>query len=346
MKQVFTPLLAIVSILFLNSCNRQSKTPDGWTDIIPVKALVVDDSSSPTVRNYVGDITSGREVSLSFPLGGTLTDVPVQNGQHVKAGQTLAEVDATTASSMHATAVATLRQAEDTYRRLQTVHNEGGISDVRWTQMETDLEKARQSELSTRKQVEDCTIRSPFSGIVSCSDRHIGQDLKPGEPFCRLIDMQRLRVSFSVPEQEVSQINTGSIARATIPALGDRKFTLRICDKGVTANPMGHTYRIYADIIDGDQTALLPDMVAKVEARLGDVGGIVVPSNCVQPMPGGIILWKISNGVAEQCRVTVSDFVKDGVVIADGIQSGDTIVVEGYHKLYTGAKVDIVDYSK
>ena len=293
----------------------------------------------PTERNYVGDIGSEQEVSLSFPLGGTLTKVAVKNGDHVVNGQLLAEVDATSATSLHATALATLRQAEDAYRRLENVHREGGLSEVKWVEMETNLEKARQTEVSARKHMEDCILRAPFSGVVSCGTPLVGQEMHPGEHFGRLLDMKRLRVQFSVPEQEISLINVGDEATAEVPSMGNGQLALRISDKSLSANPLGHTYKVYASIVSGNVKNLLPDMVAKVHIELNALGGIVVPSDCVQTMPEGTVVWVVKNGKAEHRQIGVGDFVRNGVVVKDGLMAGDTVVIAGQQKLYTGAKV-------
>ena len=339
MKQIIISCL-LASLLFC-SCENNEKGRPGWSDTIPVEVLVIDDSTTPTERNYVGDIGSEREVQLSFLLGGTLTKVAVQNGQTVSAGQLLAEVDATTANSLHATAVATLRQAEDAYRRLEAVHKEGGISDVKWIEMETNLEKARQTEVSTRKHLEDCAIKAPFSGVISCGNHHVGQELKPVEPFARLLDMNKLRVDFSVPEQEISLIHVGDAVTATVPALNDREIALRISDKSLIANPLGHTYKVHASIVSGDVKGLLPDMVAKVNVKIGAAGGIVVPTDCVQTMPEGTVVWVVVDGKAQHRQVVVGDFIKNGVVIKEGLSAGDIVVKAGQQKLYTDANVRV-----
>ncbi len=339
MKQII--IFCLLASLLFCSCGNNEKGRPGWSDTIPVEVLVIDDSTTPTERNYVGDIGSEREVQLSFLLGGTLTKVAVQNGQTVSAGQLLAEVDATTANSLHASAVATLRQAEDAYRRLEAVHKEGGISDVKWIEMETNLEKARQTEVSTRKHLEDCAIKAPFSGVISCGNHHVGQELKPVEPFARLLDMNKLRVDFSVPEQEISLIHVGDAVTATVPALNDREIALRISDKSLIANPLGHTYKVHASIVSGDVKGLLPDMVAKVNVKIGAAGGIVVPTDCVQTMPEGTVVWVVVDGKAQHRQVVVGDFIKNGVVIKEGLSAGDIVVKAGQQKLYTDANVRV-----
>lgn len=329
--------------IVLCSCGRNRGEHLWWNDSIPVEIIVVDDGRKPSERNYVGSVASEQEVTLSFPLGGTLTKVAVSNGERVTKGQLLAEVDATTAASLHATALATLRQAEDAYKRLEPVYREGGLSEVKWVEMETNLEKARQAEVSARKHLEDCSIRAPFNGVVSCGDRQEGQEMRPGETFCRVMDMKRLRVEFSVPEQEISLIRKGDLATAEIPALGKGRLSMRVSDKSLNANPLGHTYKIFATITNvegGLKTEnLLPDMVAKVHVNLSAKGGIVVPSDCVQTMPEGIVVWVIEEGKAHHRLVEVGDFISNGVMIVSGLNPGDTVITAGQQKLFSGATV-------
>ena len=339
MKRALLILLCIAALL--SSCGEKNKVSTGWSDSILVETIVISDGDTPTERNYVGDIGSEQEVSLSFPMGGTLTKVAVKNGDRVVKGQLLAEVDATNATSLHTTALATLRQAEDAYRRLEAVHREGGLSEVKWVEMETNLEKARQSEISARKHLDDCSLRAPFSGVVSCGTPLVGQEMRPGEAFARVLNMGRLRVQFSVPEQEISLISVGDTASATIPALDDGRLSLRVSDKSLSANPLGHTYKVYASIVSGNVKQLLPDMVAKVNVRLNATGGIVVPSDCVQTMPEGTVVWVINDGKAEHRLITVGDFVRNGVAVKQGLSAGDTVVTAGFQKLYTGARVKI-----
>ena len=329
----------ILPLLLLGACTTGRQKPTGWNDTIPVRYIIVGNVEASAGRNYVGAIGSEREVSLSFPMGGVLTKVCVRNGQHVSAGQVIAETDATSARSLHDASLATLRQAEDAHRRLEAVHKEGGISEVRWMEMETDLEKARQAELSSRKHLEDCTIKAPFPGVVSCADHHVGEEMKPGEPFCRLLDMERLQVNFSVPEQEIALISIGDQATAIVPALRDRPLRLRVADKGMTANPMGHTYRVHASVIGGERKDLLPDMVTKVQATLGEADGMAIPIECVQTMPEGTIVWVVKNDRSEQRRIEVGDFYYNGVYIKSGLSVGDTVIAEGRQKLYTGTPV-------
>lgn len=333
-------VLFLTPALLLTGCGNKKTKETTFNPIIPVEIEVVGNTDESSYRNYVGTVQSEMKVALSFPLGGTLTGIYVHNGQKVRKGDLIAKVDDTGAKSLHDAALATLNQAEDGYRRLKQVHDEGGISEVRWVQMETDLEKARQTEISTRKHLQECTMYSPIDGYISMSDAIIGEQIAPTKPLCQVVDMGKLMVEFSVPEKEIGLIQVGQSATATIPALNDAEKTIVVYDKAILSNPLGHSYTIKAKI-SPEEKDVLPGMVTKVRLALlsAETSGIVVPSSCVQTMPEGVAVWTLKNGKAYRRKVVVSEFIRNGVLVSEGLCDGDTIITEGYQKLYNGALV-------
>ena len=332
-------LILMLSFLLIG-CGEKKDNNQKYDPVIPVNVIVVEMNDDSNVRNYVGTLQSEVKLALSFPLGGTITNIYVHNGQKVKKGDIIAKIDETTAKSLHDAALASLNQAEDGYERLKQVHEEGGISDVRWVQMETDLEKARQTEISTRKHLEDCTIYAPQDGIISMPERVVGENMIPSSTFCYLIDMNRLVVEFSVSEKEVGMINIGDKAVAEIHALNGIEKEVTIIDKAIVSNPFGHTYTVKAKInLDGEDP--LPGMVAQVRLNSTAKTGIVVPASCVRTVNNGIAVWTVENGRSYRRIIEVGDYVKNGVLVTKGLEYGDTIVTVGYQKLYNGAKVSV-----
>ena len=333
-----TLLITALSALLLIGCGNKKAQKQTFDPILPVEISVISQSNDNNLRNYVGTTKSEMELPLSFPLGGKLTGIYVKNGQHVKKGTVIARVDATSAKSIHDAALATLNQAEDGYNRLKQVHDEGGIPDVRWVQMETDLEKARQTEITARKHLNECTLIAPQEGFISMDKHTTGENMLPTTPFCRIIDMNKMIVEFSVPEKEIGIIQVGDKAEASFPGLDNLTKTIEIIDKSFVSNPMGHTYTIKAKV-PVENKDILPGMVAKIKLSLSEASGIVVPSSCVLTMPEGADVWTVKNGKAYRRNIKVGGFVKNGVVVESGLENGDTIITVGYQKLYNGAKV-------
>lgn len=333
-----TVVIVLASMLLIG-CTEKKETNTKFNPVIPVNVMTVDVSNNENFRNYIGILKSDVEIPMSFEFGGTLVGIYVHNGQTVKKGDILAKVDDVMARSLHETALATLHQAEDGYARLKKVHDEGGVSDVRWVQMLTDLEKARQTEISARKHLEDCTLYAPQDGVVSMGSYVVGREMRPTEKVCTIVSLDKMVVSFSVPEREISFVKIGDQAFAKLPSLNNEEYEVVVSDKSLIAHPMSHTYEVRAKFTSANDVVLLPGMVAKVRMAAVNTTGIVVPSSCVQTVTNGTAVWVVKDGAVKRKKITVSEFVKNGVLVSSGLEHGDVVVVEGYQKLYDGAKV-------
>ncbi len=332
-------ILLFPLLLLLLGCEERKEQKQNFYSVIPIEYEVVGQSSEEVYRNYVGAVSSEVEIPLAFVYGGTLVELYVHNGQAVRQGDIIAKVDDTSAKSLHETALATLRQAQDGYERLKKVYDDGGISEVRWVQMETDLEKARQSEISTRKHLEQCTLYASQDGVISMDKHLVGENVSPMQTFCRIIDLRKMNVEFSVPEKEIQFVKKGDVAFADIPSLGLKNIELEVIDKSIVANFFGHTYDVKTRVVSDNAKEILPGMVAKIRMTATALSGIVIPSSCVQTVADGIAVWVVENGKAFRRNIVPSDFVKNGVIVKSGLNHGDTIVTAGYQKLYNGAKV-------
>ena len=332
-------ILLFPLLLLLLGCEERKEQKQNCYSVIPIEYEVVGQTSEEVYRNYVGAVSSEVEIPLVFVYGGTLVELYVHNGQAVRQGDIIAKVDDTSAKSLHETALATLRQAQDGYERLKKVYDDGGISEVRWVQMETDLEKARQSEISTRKHLEQCTLYASQDGVISMDKHLVGENVSPMRTFCRIIDLRKMNVEFSVPEKEIQFVKKGDVAFADIPSLGLKNIELEVVDKSIVANPFGHTYDVKTRVVSDNAKEILPGMVAKIRMTATALSGIVIPSSCVQTVADGIAVWVVENGKAFRRNIVPSDFVKNGVIVKSGLNHGDTIVTAGYQKLYNGAKV-------
>ena len=332
-------ILLFPLLLLLLGCEERKEQKQNCYSVIPIEYEVVGQSSEEVYRNYVGAVSSEVEIPLVFVYGGTLVELYVHNGQAVRQGDIIAKVDDTSAKSLHETALATLRQAQDGYERLKKVYDDGGISEVRWVQMETDLEKARQSEISTRKHLEQCTLYASQDGVISMDKHLVGENVSPMRTFCRIIDLRKMNVEFSVPEREIQFVKKGDVAFADIPSLGLKNIELEVVDKSIVANSFGHTYDVKTRVVSDNAKEILPGMVAKIRMTATALSGIVIPSSCVQTVADGIAVWVVENGKAFRRNIVPSDFVKNGVIVKSGLNPGDTIVTAGYQKLYNDAKV-------
>jgi len=327
------------AVLAFAGCNRKTKYAYLLDRPLPVEIEVVGMSDNTVTNTYVGEIVAMVDIPLVFPLGGQLTSLQVKSGQHVREGQVIATVDNTQAKSMLESAEAMLAQAQDAYRRLKPVHERGGISDVKWMEMETNLQKAQSMVMSSRKRYEDCTMRSPQDGVVNLNDVEVGQFMNVGQPLGSLLDLTGKKATFTVPESEIGTLLHGEKVTVLIPAL-EQSFEASIDEKSLVATRLAHTYRVTAMLKDGKQAEiLLPGMVCRVVISNKRATGHIISAGCVQTQQNGHSVWVLRNGRAERQMIKIADFVENGVLVSEGLQSGDTVIGKGYQKMYKGARI-------
>lgn len=190
----------------------------------------------------------------------------------------------------------------------------------------------------SRKSLSDCVLRAPNDGVIGECKVQAGQVVAPGLNLVTLLDMAGYNVTFDVAEGDIASIQVGDSGMIQIPALGQDTLPVRVVEKNLLANTISHTYTVKAVLTNTQHKDLLPDMVSKVWLRSQSISGYFVPAACVQTLTSGPSVWVIQNDIATRRRVEIGQYAAAGVVITQGLNEGDQVVVEGFQKLYNGAR--------
>lgn len=325
--------------LLLSSCGRKERAKHK-VEPIPVVVTVVSETQESVSQNYVGTVEAVSSSALSFSVPGNVVKVYVKNGQKVAQGTLLAELDATSYSDSYAAAQATLRQAQDGYDRLKQLHDKGSITEVQWVEIQTKLEQAKSTEALARKNLENCKLYAPFSGVVGKTDIALGMNALPGMTALTLLKIDQVEVRFPVPENVISDIRIGQPVRITVSALNNLVCEGRVGGKGVVANPLSHNYEITVPVVNRSQE-LMPGMVCNVQLPSADsTRNIVLPNQVVKVVPDGRhFVWVVKNGRAEQRPVVTGGLAQKGLIIVSGLSAGDSVITRGEQKVSSGMEV-------
>ena len=328
----------LIAALSLASCSKvihkQRPLPP-----VGVRTLVAGQTSVAGEVRYVGTVAAERETPLAMQVTGRVTDICCKEGDHIRKGQKLLCVDSTQAVSTLRAAEAALRDAEDGYNRFKQIHASGVTTDRQLVEVESKLAEARSAAAIARKLVAECVLHSPVEGTVSGMEVEVGQSVQPGGHVLTLLDVSSYKVAFAVPEAEIGGIAIGQTGRMNCAAT-DGTYTVRICEKNLKANPVAHTYTVHATIL-GDTHGLMPGMVATVTLEQQGGEHIVVPAACVHLLQSGASVWVVRNNRATRVMVDVGGYQANGISVTAGLNAGDTVVVEGFQKLYEGCEVTI-----
>ena len=332
--------------LLLLSCGRKAAKQAQTVVPIPVQVQVVGEQTSVAQHTYVGTIEEERRVPLSVETGGQVLEVACRMGERVQKGEVLLRVDSASAIDAREAARATLRQAEDAYRRVTEVHGAGGVTEQQLIEVETKLAQARSMAAMAERRVENCVLRSPCDGVVGEVHVAEGQMLSPMTPAMTLYIVDRLYVTFSVPESEVAEIAVGDMGSMEVPAIEQgaksqepsTSFPVRVVEKGMKANALSHAYPVRAEVLK--KGLLLPGMVGKVRMQGQQSEGVVIPAACVQVTTEGKSVWVVQeDSTAVRRLIQIGQYVPNGELVTDGLQTGDRVVTDGFQKLYKGAKI-------
>lgn len=340
-------------LLALTACGQQD-TKHSEQKVLRVKTTVVLPQSGGTTSRYVGSIRSVRETPLSFQSAGRVVTIAVQNGERVRKGQVLAAIDDTQAQNMLRAGAATYKHAQDGFVRARQLHEKGVITDQKMVEIESQLAQAKSAYAAAKQQVDECTLTAPYDGIVSGLQLEMGQTVIPGKQVCMVLDMSAFCVQFTVPEAEINGLTVSGerLAGVVECAAVDTVLPIRIVEKNLAANVLTHTYDVKATI-QGGADILVPGMVAvvkvngdsqksKVESQkqVGDED-IIIPAKCVLMKPEGATVWVVEQGRAVRRAVTIDGYLASGVRVTEGLHAGDSLIIEGYQKLYMGCKVKV-----
>ena len=307
--------------------------------VIPVGLLCIDTTEGIVQNTYPGHLEEGQSADLAFKYGGLLEHLYVKEGSTVHKGQRLAQVSSPTLENSLRSAQATLDQAQDAYDRLKKVHDNGSLPDIKWKEMEANLEKAQAAYDLARGMMTENNLVAPFSGTISAVNAEVGENIPPLKPVISLINTEKLAVKITVPEDEIASIQVGDPAEIVIPALNDRSYHGQVSEKGMTASLLTHSYPVKI-LVDQPDKDLVPGMIGKVVLKADVNTAIVVPANAILINREGKFVWVEKDGSATRRKIQIAGYSGNGVIVSEGLQSGDHVIVEGYQKVSEGMKVD------
>lgn len=347
-RTTFLFCIATAIILFTAACSsKKDKEPK---PPVAVSTVTVSESSSGSGHEYSGIVIEREGTALSFEVPGNIVTLRADNGDRVSRGQLLATVNPTSLRDAHNLTLSTLHQAQDAYRRFEPLHKQGVLSDIKWVEIQTKLEQAKSAEQMARTQLQRTSLTAPFAGVISERAVERGMNVMAGQKVYKLVDISRMDVRMSVPEAEVATIKEGDKARVTVSALGGQQYEAVVCEKGVEANALSHTYDIKL-AVSATGGKLLPGMVCSIKmdggssATSGGTQALSVPLNAVKlDSDNRRFVWLAVGGKAKLQYVTIGDFTDNGIAITSGLHAGDRVITDGSQKVSDGMSVKIMEH--
>ena len=350
-------------------------------------ARSAENSPEVALLNASGYVTPRRRSSVAAKITGRVIEVDTDEGRQVKEGQIIARLDCAESDAALASAKAdqaatqgsvndlqvNLENAERELKRTQQL-TDAGVSTAQALDTAQTLTASYRARIALTKQqvaaadrkidvaqenVNNCTIRAPFSGQVVSKDAQVGEMVSPisaGGGFTRtgiatIVDMQSQEIEVDVNESYIARVLPHQRVSATLDAYPNWQIPSHVRTIIPTADRQKATVkvRITFDHLD---PRILPDMGVKV-AFFGDekprpasgqqasVPKALIPSTSVGQQDGKSVVYLLRDGIVERRAVTLGSQRGDDVEILAGVTQGDTLLSKIPEKLQDGQSVQV-----
>ena len=353
-KNIYFWVSVLLAGSMMSGCTGKKKEPTiDATD--RVTAMKVVEASSQDGNSYAGTVEGTNAVALSFSAAGTIRSLNINEGQAVRAGQRIGSVDATTSSNALMVAQAGTRQAADAYKqaldaykRMKQLHDSKALPDIQWVDAQTKLNQAQSmvrqaqaSEAIARKGVTDTRLLAPCSGYIADKTGEVGENVMPGVPVAKLVSIDRVKIKVSVPEEDISLIRTGQAVRLSVGSLGNASFYGNVTEKGVSADPIAHTYDVMV-LVGNAQHRLLPGMVCDVFFVQNSNQRMMLPANLIQiDDENRPFVWTVMGRKAHKQLIVTGESVGDNILIVSGLSMNTLVICKGQQKVSEGMRVSL-----
>jgi RND family efflux transporter MFP subunit len=366
------PVIALVLAFLVALAGCSSDAEQGSsTTVRTVHAQTARAVSTVNTRSFSGTLRAPLETNLSFRVPGQVTDVRVDVGTRVEAGELIArldaedyrlEVEAARASYRRAKAAAENAKAE--LKRIKALYADDNASLSAYDRARTNYETAKnQAEAAERqldlaqKRLGYTRLTAPASGSIADKMVQEGENVSVGRPVARLTAGDRLEVQVQVPEDLISDIEVGRSVTVTSTAVPGTKVDGTVTEVASAPNGRRPTYPVVVTL-DRSVEALRSGMSARVGFGIGEQNGFVVPSGAVSRDQQGEFVYVVdtsapdttasssaassstgADGVVRRRAVTTGELTAEGIIVRGDVQSGDRVITAGLSTISHGDKV-------
>jgi RND family efflux transporter MFP subunit len=353
-----------------SGCKEQDAKGSVMIHAVPVEVQTIKRQSIQRQIQLSGSVMSGREVQIRAQIAGDVVRRYFDVGTQVKAKQTLALIDQTPYQAMlqqaqgtQARIQAIIRRtelsrniAQSSYKRTDRLYRMKGVPIAQLDQVknqlhqsEAGLAEAQASLLEAQAAVriaqwrlEHTRIRAAFAGTITQRFVEKGGYIGPGTPIATVASLHPARLEIGISALDLPLLDKEQLVDISVDAYPNRSIKGKIERVGHQADPYSRAYPV--DIaFDNPQRDIRPGMLARVTLNLGSqIQAIIIPPGALIQRHDQHTVFLVDRDKARLQQVVRGSLYRDWVIIEQGLQSGDQLIVIGQHNLSDGRSIRII----
>ncbi len=353
-----TILVAVLAGLWMfSSCG--SPEQEVKKRIRPVKTLTIGDFNDPTGKGYPGVTKENQLSEISFRVGGPIVQYNVVEGEKIKKGALIAEIDPRDyridVQSTKARNDQTKAESDRYYRlwkKGSVAKNDYDLKYANYLEAKADWDDAKNA-------LEDTKLYAPYTGFFGPKLAQLGDKVRVRQPITTIVDLSIIEVITTIPEQLAIQFNNFNSYEVHLETYPDIVFNATLKELEKKPTPEGYPLHLFLDHKNQpkniDQIKVAAGMSCRVTIILKNADDvksrIIVPITSIfeGSTENSTMVWVINsdNNTVQQQSVVAGDLIgHDGVEITKGLSTGQQIVIAGVHRLQEGDTINNIDILK
>ena len=296
------------------------------------------------------NLKTRKNVLILPEFQGTLEQIFVSEGQKVKKGQLLAEINDSGLKDQVDQLIIQANFAKENFERTERLWNNNIGSEIQYLKSKTDFESGQKMVEQMKDRLSKTMIYAPFEGEIDEIISNQGSNLIPGiSQILRLVNLDKIYAEASVSEKYIAYIDKGTNAIVQVPLLG-REIVSEIIQTGNFINPSNRTFRVEVPVENIDNK-IKQNLDAKIKINIySKQDAVVIPLRIVrEDASGKNFVYVMSEDIKEGVYITSKTFISLGnknsteVEVIDGLKIGDTLVLEGANIVEDSQRVKIIN---
>ena len=335
--------------LDLNEINNGIMLLDENEQIQVISKFNVIEKEFTTYVELQANLKSRKNVVILSEFQGALKNFFVREGQLVKKGELLAEINDSGLKEQLDQMLIQANYTKDNFDRVKRLWEKNIGSEMQFLKAKSDFETNNKMVEQIRDQLSKTKIYAPFDGEIDEIISNLGSNLVPGSPILRVVNLDIIYAEAQVPEKYVSSIELGTEALVSIPLL-NKEITSKIVQSGNFINPNNRTFRVEAPVENKDKR-IKQNLNARIKIKnYSNIKALVVPLRVIrEDASGRPFIYKLAETDKKDILLTVKIFVETGanndeeIEITKGLSIGDIIVLEGANNVEDNQRVRVIE---
>ncbi len=340
-------LTLLATILALSACKRapDASSKPGGPDVQKVKVATVTTAEFSDTVEALGTVQALESIDLSANVTETVKALHFEDGDRVKKGQLLAELNDSEEKAMLAAARAQLAEPAREADRLRGLVEGGAVSEVRLQGYETQIDIAEQKIAEIEAQIADRRIEAPFDGVLGFRKVSVGALVAPGDVITTLDVLHPVKFDFTVPETFLGDLEPGLEVVARSGAWPGEVFRGQVTGIDSRVDPVTRSATVRAEV-PNEGLKLRPGMLMTTELAKNRSESPSVPERALVALQRQQFVYVVEAAdggtVARRVPVEIGRRLPGFAEVVSGLEAGQRVVTDGLLGLRDGAALEVI----